>query len=199
MPHREPGSLAVSESVLARDERLLRAWQRGDTDSGFELLRLYQPLFYQLCGRRGLTREDEILDVHSEMVLELLEKRQRLYLRTGFATCIHWAFRTAVRRWERGRQREQRLESADRAVEEAQPELEAREERDTILRSLLECAERLDSKEFGLFSGRLLEKRSYAELAEHRSLSEGALRTQLHRVLRKLRDCLTLKGVRGTP
>jgi len=187
--------LESPESVEERDRRLLHAWQGGDADSGGELLRAYQPLFFQLSARRGIRSTEDLLDLQGEMVLELCKGLDRLWVRTGFASCVHWAWKSAVKRFLSGRRRSASSDGFESLAVAPGGLPEAALERDELVAALIDCAESLDTTEFEVFSARVLEKQPYAVIESRLALRAGALRTRYHRAIRKLRDCLASKGM----
>lgn len=185
------------ETVLERDDRLLTLWRQGDASKGLELLQHYLPLFYQLCARRGLTRQDDLLDVQGELVVELLQNLDRYWVGSSFASCLHVAFRTAHKRFVRSRSREVTVERLDEEHGAASPELERideAEETESLLADVLDCTRSLTRSEYDVFSARALEKRSYEEIARLTTSTAGALRVRYHRAIAKLRECLRAKG-----
>ncbi|MCA8962753.1 MAG: RNA polymerase subunit sigma, partial [Planctomycetes bacterium] len=57
-----------------------------------------------------------------------------------------------------------------------------------------ECSERLSRRERSVFVARLLEERSFDEIAGSHDVSIGNLHVIYHRVRSKLRECLERKG-----
>jgi RNA polymerase sigma factor (sigma-70 family) len=204
-PSAEPRTRAAEsqETVRERDEKLLRAWQAKDVEAGAALLDLYRPLFYKLCLGRGLSSQEDVQDLYGDVVTDLLTQLPKLYVKTSFASCLHFSFKSAWKRFrsQRRRRRQQvsfeELRPVGSGDRQSPSSLELEEEesqRETLIAAVLECIGRLETLEYDLFKARIFEQKKFAAIARECSLTPGHLRVLYHRTVKKVQQCLQRRG-----
>ncbi len=186
-----------SSPDLARDLARIARWRAGDRDAGLELLDHYAPLVRMVAFRAGVRDRNDLLELHQDLALRLLDLLPTLAERvqTSFSGFLHWQVRDLAKRHRRQAQRSTRalpLPVGD--VDEAEPgELAAARE------AIACCRDQLPAREREVFELRFVAGLSLRETADRLASNDNAIAQAVFRLVRRMRTCLSGQGftVRG--
>jgi RNA polymerase sigma factor (sigma-70 family) len=170
--------------VHARDILFLRRWREGDHDAGMELLDLYKKFFYGICRRRGVNRDDEILEVYQEVILDLMERLQELpdRIEKSFSGYFGWRTWSAIQRM--------RVKNAPVSLDLVGPQGYEHKNRLELWEVIERCWEKLPPGEYKVFELRYIREMDLKEIANRLGSNVNAVGQSIFRLSRKMRSCL---------
>ena len=94
-----PSLVGNPTTTLARDRDQLHRWRDGDREAGLELLDHYAALERVVAFRLGVRDAQDLLELHQELVLRMLDQLPSLAERieTSFAGWLAWQVRDLSR------------------------------------------------------------------------------------------------------
>jgi RNA polymerase sigma factor (sigma-70 family) len=181
---------AVAEDAWSIDRALLVRWRAGEAAAGEELLGRYRRFFASVCRRLGVLDEDDIIELHQDVMVVLVRNLDALpdRIASSFAGWLAWQVRDAL-----SRRRRATLPTAplpDRATPAAGDLVRDAAIRDAVAR----CAERLPAREREVFALRFLGELEIGETARRLGLAANAVSQAAYRLSRRLRRCLAEAG-----
>ena len=183
-PRRSPGEAAT------RDGHLLRRWRSGDADAGADLLHAYSAFIERTCRRLGVREDNEVLDIHQDLVLRLLDKLAILpeLVQSSFAGYVAWQLRDLVKR--------RRLAASGRVdASLVPPQLSADHGPGVVAGDAIEqCSQRLPPRERQVFELRYRQGMSTKEVALAIESNENAVAQGVFGLSRGMRARLRLAG-----
>lgn len=190
MPDPAAGLGAVARAALARDRALLARWRDGDRDAGLELLDHYAAYERMIAFRLGVRGSAELLELHQEVVLRVLDRLPRLAdeLDTSFGGWLAWQVRDLAQR--------QRRERAGATAPLVVPDIETGDpsERAIAWEAISNCKGRLPERERAVFELRYVEGLSLQEVADRVASNANAVAQSVFRLVRRMRACLSTQG-----
>lgn len=174
--------------AFSRDLTLLRRWRDGDRKSGEELLSLYLNILYRDCLQLGVTKEDEIREVHQEVVLDLLEHLEDLpeRIHRSFAGYLSWRTRKII---VKGRFKRRTIEPLEGPLLK-----DYQVNRIEIKEAIRNCLKRLTQLEKKIFELRYIDEMSLKEIASALRNTVNAVGQTIFRLTHKMQDCLKKEG-----
>jgi RNA polymerase sigma factor (sigma-70 family) len=182
----------MGESTDDRDGELVAAMARGDDDAFVALYRRYMPLLVRWCVRETGNRE-LAADLSAEVFAAALTAARRYRPERGPVGA--WLLGIARNKLAESRRRGRIEESARRRVGVPQwaltdADLERVDELASLDEHVLGLLEQLPVATRTALRGRVLDERSYEELAAELRCSQAVVRQHVSRGLRQLRSRL---------
>ena len=182
----------MGESTNDRDGELVAAMASGDEDAFVALYRRYMPILVRWCLREAGNRE-LAADLSAEVFAAALTAARRYRPERGSVAA--WLLGIARNKLAESRRRGRIEESARRRVGVApwaltDTDLERVDELSSLDEHVLTLLEQLPVATRTALRGRVVEERSYEDLAAELQCSQAVVRQHVSRGLRRLRSRL---------
>lgn len=175
-----------------RDLACIARWRAGDRDAGTELLDHYAALIRMVAFRAGVRDRDDLLELHQDLALRLLDLLPTLAerIQSSFSGWLHWQVRDLAKRQRR------RAERAREAAMPAPADALVTEPGDqgAAWEAIRACRDHLPERERAVFELRFLGGMSLREVAAQLQSNDNAVAQAVFRLVRRMRECLGTKG-----
>lgn len=192
MPMGLPPPNAPAKRDLERDLACLARWRAGDHEAGMELLDHYSALIRMVAFRAGVRDRDDLLELHQDLALRLLDLLPTLAERieSSFSGWLHWQVRDLAKRHRRrGARAHGAVLPTVRDTAEHEPA-----ERAAAWDAIAACRDHLPQREREVFELRFVGGMSLREVAEQLQSNDNAVAQAVFRLVRRMRECLGAKG-----
>ncbi len=176
---------------LERDLQWLREAKEGNLNRLQDLVMAYWKSIRYVAWKYGIRSENDLEEIYQDLIIRLLEKLQKLQIKSSFGGYLSSMLRTIIRERRRGPQ----ITEIEDRFNTSEPGPQKMLELNEIRQAVVDCKGTLNEREARAFEARFFEEIPYSDLAKEFAVTSNNLYVILHRALEKMRSCLESKGV----
>jgi len=176
------------------EEKLLGALANGDIKALERLMKIYSGYVCTVARNfsRGALSEEDIDEISTEVFYKLWDRRQCLDIRIGLSAYLSAVARNAVK--SRFRKLPPPYEDITELEISSGCSVENKAEFSIMMESLNEGVAQLSAKDREIFLRFYLYGERSSQIAAAMNISEGSVRTNLHRIRAKLKKFMSERG-----